>query len=35
MAVAVIPRPTKETDMNTSIYVRLVRLGEARALTRG
>lgn len=28
-------RPTKETVMQTSIRVRLVRLGEARTLTRG
>lgn len=34
MAAAAILRPTKETVMQTPI-VRLVRLGEARALTRG
>ncbi len=32
---AAILRPTKETVMQTSICVRLVRLGEARTLTRG
>lgn len=35
MAFAAILRPTKETVMQTSIRVRLVRLGEARTLTRG